>query len=367
MNDQSGVLSSERRERNYGIDGLRMLAMLMVIILHLLGQGGVLEGAAWMSGQYQAAWFLEIAAYCAVNCYALISGYVGVHAKYRYYNLALLWLRVVFYTLSITLIFSFVMPGTIGLRDWVKAVLPVSGGYYWYFTSYFALFLFLPLLNMAINRMTRNQFGAVVLALVAVFSGWQTLLCKEIFGTSSNAWWLMILYLIGGYIGKYGLCKKRGKGFFFLVYLGMITFTWLSKLLIETGKLPFLNIFGSNYLVNNTSLTILIASLSLLLLFERLHTSRKANKLIRLFAPASFSVYLIHANPLVWDHFLVQRFAKYAEYSLWGEILLVLLTALAIYLLCSLIDFLREGIFKVLKLKQCLANLEERCLKNLWN
>lgn len=367
MNDLSGMVSSEKRARNYGIDGLRILAMMMVIILHLLGQGGVLDRTAWMSGQYQTAWFLEIAAYCAVNCYALISGYVGINGKYKYYNIVLLWLRVVFYTLGITLIFSLCFPGTIDLRDWVKAVLPVSGGYYWYFTSYFALFFFIPLLNTAISRMTQKQLGALVIGLIAVFSGMQTLLCREIFGTSSNAWWLMILYMIGGYIGRYGLWKKQSKGLLLLGYLGAVVLTWLSKMLIEAGKLPFLDVFGSNYLVNNTSLTILVSSIFLLLLFERLHTSRTADKVIRFFAPMSFSVYLIHANPLVWDHILVQRFAGYGEYPVWLEVLSVLLTALAIYLLCSLVDLLRERIFQLLKLKQRLANLEERCLGNLWN
>lgn len=92
-------------QRNVGIDGLRIIAMFMVVILHTLGQGGVLSASTTLSTQYETAWFLEIVAYCAVNCYAIISGYVGVTAKYRCSNMAVLWLRVVFYTVLITLAF----------------------------------------------------------------------------------------------------------------------------------------------------------------------------------------------------------------------------------------------------------------------
>ena len=86
-------------KRNYGVDALRILAMYMIVILHVLGQGGILDAVRRGTGQYSVAWFMEIASYCAVNCYALISGYVGVKTKFRMSNILYLWLQVVFYGL----------------------------------------------------------------------------------------------------------------------------------------------------------------------------------------------------------------------------------------------------------------------------
>ena len=100
----------KREERNYGIDLLRSVAMFMVAILHVLGQGGILKATEDSPGQLYAAWFLEIAAYCAVNCYALISGYVGLYAKHRYSSLAELWLRVTYYTVFFTVFFKLISP-----------------------------------------------------------------------------------------------------------------------------------------------------------------------------------------------------------------------------------------------------------------
>ena len=89
-------------KRNYGIDFLRCFSMFMVVMLHILGHGGILNNATSGSLNYGVAWLLETMAYCAVNCYALISGFVGTKAKYRYTNIVMLWLQVVFYTIIIT-------------------------------------------------------------------------------------------------------------------------------------------------------------------------------------------------------------------------------------------------------------------------
>lgn len=64
------------KERESGIEILRMTSMLMVVTLHVLGAGGILDTVEPLSLNYAVCWFLEIANYGAVNCFGLISGYV---------------------------------------------------------------------------------------------------------------------------------------------------------------------------------------------------------------------------------------------------------------------------------------------------
>ena len=71
------------QERNYGIDLLRVLATYMVLVLHVMGQGGIVWTIDGSSNNYIVAWLLELLAFCAVNCYALISGYVGLYKKFK--------------------------------------------------------------------------------------------------------------------------------------------------------------------------------------------------------------------------------------------------------------------------------------------
>lgn len=351
---------------NYGIDALRILSMLLVLTSHILGAGGILEAASPFSGQYEAAWFLQIIAYCSVDCYALISGYVGITAKYKYHNVILLWLRVIYYTISITFLFSVLIPGSVSPKDWIKAILPVTQSYYWYFTSYFALFFFMPLLNAAINNLSKKQLSAVILGLIAIFSCLQTLFYKEIFGTASNAWLLMILYIIGGYIKKYGLFKSYSLVKLSLGYLIMIVFTWLIMLIIESEIFLFTKPLGKNYLLEHTSPTILTASILMVLIFERIYVSQFMQKIIIFFAPTAFSVYLIHAHPFIWNYFLKQKFVRYATFSVPLEILLIFFTSVIIFVLCSFIDLIRIFLFNKFKLKQHLASFEEKHIGNLW-
>ena len=91
-------------ERNIGIDLLKIVSMLMIVTLHMLGHGGVLDDMPPMSRCYQVAWLIEIACYGAVNCYALASGFLTARCNIR--KLMELWLQVMFYSLMITIVMA---------------------------------------------------------------------------------------------------------------------------------------------------------------------------------------------------------------------------------------------------------------------
>ena len=144
----------------------------------------------FLSGKYEVVWLIEIAAYCAVNCYALISGYVGIHGKYRYSNWVLLWLRVLFYSILITVFFKFAAPSVVGRYEWTSAIFPTSREQYWYFTAYTGLFLLIPVLNFFISHASRKQLKLVVMLGIVLYSVLPELFRRDIFcyerGIQSN-------------------------------------------------------------------------------------------------------------------------------------------------------------------------------------
>ena len=88
----SDAITLPRQERNWGIDMFRIVSMLLVVTLHVMGQGGVLSYSKGINNNF--AWLFEVGAYCAVNCYALISGYVGVKSKFKYSNIMYsMWIK----------------------------------------------------------------------------------------------------------------------------------------------------------------------------------------------------------------------------------------------------------------------------------
>ena len=73
-----------KEERNMGVELFRIVSMILVVMLHVLGHGGVYARTELLSDNYKVAWFMEAFAYCSVNCYALISGYANVKSGFKF-------------------------------------------------------------------------------------------------------------------------------------------------------------------------------------------------------------------------------------------------------------------------------------------
>ena len=108
------------QKRNYGVDALRILSMLMIAVHHITTHGGLLKSRELFSFGYDSLVFLEMTVLCAVNCYVLISGYVGVYSRHKYANLAALWLQVFLYSAGITVIFRLINPEWVDTRTIFK-------------------------------------------------------------------------------------------------------------------------------------------------------------------------------------------------------------------------------------------------------
>ena len=202
-----------RDGRDYGIDLLRIVAMLMVVVLHVLGHGGVF-GAKELSGaNYWSAWFLNIACYCAVDIYALISGFVGYRVKHGYAGIAELWLRVALYSVSFAALYCILFPSEAGRLRLLFSFFPATRGELWYFTMYFGLFFLMPVLNAAVQAMPEKLLRNTVVASVFLFCVLPFLWNRDTFYLKHgySLIWLLVLYLVGAYIGKYRAFEKMNR------------------------------------------------------------------------------------------------------------------------------------------------------------
>lgn len=292
-------------KRNYGIDLLRMTAMFFVAALHIIGIGGVITGSELLSGQFLTAQFLRIAMLCAVNCYALISGFVGWDKRPKLSGLAMLWLKAVVYSLVITACFS-----PADWKTWLNALLPVTTGQYWYLTAYVGLFVLMPLLNSAVRNMPKRELSVTLCGILLLFCILPISPLTDAFYLHDgySALWLAVVYLLGGYLGKYGILSRLSAKKWGLVYLGAVVFAWAPRMLVLKIR-PFLwyNVYG-NILIEYTSPTILLAAVSLLAIFSRLRLPGRAEKTVSALSPHAFGVYLFHAHPLMF-RLLEGRFA----------------------------------------------------------
>ena len=359
--------------RNYGIDALRSVSMLMVVMLHVLGQGGILYSTK--SVNHLIAYFLEISSFCAVNCYALISGYVGIYSRYKISNLAFLWCRVAFYTVSINLLFKCIAPDSIDNQTLISAFFPVFSNQYWYFTAYTFLFLFIPILNKGICRLSEKNIKVITYLIIAisVFYPFLNDSWGKVFNLNEgySTLWLIILYVIGGYIRKYGFLKKIKSHrtiIFLLLYLAFVSITLLSlKFIPIVSEQIFGYIKYDNLFMQYSSFTILAAALCLFLAFEQVRFSSFWVKIITFFSPLTFSVYIIHENLQIVKRFIINKFIWVSGLPPYQMLPLVIGIVIGIFLICSIIDLIRHNLFKAFKLKKRLELLELKILKSSAN
>ena len=347
--------------RNIGIELLRVYSMYMIIILHILSIGGILKNNTILSIKYESTWLLEILCYCAVNCYAIITGYVMCMSRVKYYKIILLWIQVELYSIIITILLTLFTDLDIGVRNYIKAFTPILSQQYWYFTAYFGMFLIVPCLNLVVEYMNKRHFQILLLNLGIWFSVLPVLRQVDTFKIlrGYHMVWLMIMYMVGAYIRKYVNIHNVSKIKAFSVYLVACIGTWANKWAIE--KLT-LKIFGEirygEIFIQYISPTIVVAAIGLFLFFLKIDVNHKmGNKIIKILAPVSFSVYLIHAHPLVYEYILQDRFIGFLKYSPLVMIVAVMLTALLIYLFCTVIDYVRIAIFNFLRIEEKCTNL----------
>ena len=361
MQLEKNKLNTYHNKKNIGIDILRILSMFMIVIGHLIWHGVIIENVKQTSNIYYIVYFIDIIAACAVNCYAITTGYLLCESKFKISRIILLYMQVQFYSICIAITIYF-LSGNIGYKEIISSIFPILRNQYWYFTSYFALFCLTPFLNKFIELITIKEFKNIIITIIVLFSLLPTIAINDIFGLNRgySVSWLVLLYLIGAYI------KKNGDSLNIKNYIYFITYIIFSILILilELISIKFLGTLGfslidvRNILVGYTSIFILIMSICLFIGFSKLKINIKNiyfKKYISIIGSATFGVYLIHDNILVRNLFIKDKIIESIQHLELLHILKILILSIIIFIICIIIEYLRNKIFLFLKLDN-LAN-----------
>lgn len=333
----------EKPSRNYGVDFLRIVSMLLIIIAHIMTQGGLLAATEPGSAQYYAAWLVRIFAICDVNCFALISGYAGADSRFKLKRVIMLWLEVAFYSVLISAVFS-----VAGVYPFDPKIvfLPVLAGRWWYVTAYFGMVLFTPYFCVLFDHINRKQASILVFLLIFVLSFLPTVCGRDAF---KSAWgysmlWISALFIIGAYIKRYEPFKNTRRRWI-AVYAASMLITFAGKLINEAIG------FGrEERFVSFTAIFVLIGSAALFMFFSRISIARPIRRFTEFFAPNTFAVYLIHVHPCVWNYLMPGAFSGLAGKNIGIMLLGVFGIALGVFFVCAFADKLRALLFKLVRL-----------------
>ncbi len=324
--------------RLYGLDALKVLSMLMVVILHTLSKGGILGIVSPGTVNYYTAWFLEVACYGAVDIFAAVTGYLMIDRKFKSSRIISVWLQVLGYSFLITIVGMVLIPEAFGLKSLVKSLLPVTMRTWWYFSAYFGLCFLMPFVNKLLNALSKREFTILVCSLFGLFS--LVGLRYDAFALDGGYGliWLTTMYIMGAYLKKHGdVFHRLGNFPLMLIFFGCTGITWLTK--------PY-----DPMLISYISPTVTVAALALVLLFSRIQLPRALSAVAAFLSPLSFAVYIIHEHLVIRQHFMPNRFRVIGTYNPVLLVLAVLGCAIAIFLVCALVEFVRDKLFKVCKI-----------------
>ena len=302
------------KKRNASFELLRIVAMLMIIGLHynthaqVLLQVGVPASGVKIYATITEAFFIT-----GVNTYVLLSGYFLSKGKIKPGKIIQLICQIYFYTVLISA--AMMLVGTYSIHSGesaykiVQYLFPISSEHYWFVTAYIIMYVLAPVMNAAMENLSRGMMKAVIIGLLIWFSIIKSIVpvmfVTDHFGYDYG--WFIVLYLIAAYIRKYDVAlfsnAKKSLGIF------------LASVVMIAGMsigLYYLNLYrgGFNYYaevpIHLNFIFTLTGSIGLFSFFRfyRMRESRFAD-VVRFVAPFTFGVYLLHMHLEIRDRWLL--------------------------------------------------------------
>lgn len=360
------AVSEVQNKRMANLELLRCVAMMMVVVLHFLGKGGLLPQLQfWGKGHLVpgpfgvmepcgvAAWVLETLSIAAVNVYMFISGYFLSASAFKLSRLIRLYLQVWVYSVGFGLVGAMtgVVAETTPDTHYILTLLfPVTMGHYWFMTAYVFLYLLLPFVGTAVRQMTKRQLQVAVALLFLVFCIAKSVLPfrLEMDGQGYDCLWYLCVFAAAAYVRRFGVSFLDKKGRSFLLYIGscglILAGTFgLREVYLRTGSLGRMLQMCLEY---NHILPFLAAA-GLFGVFKGMQIKGKIADVINRVAPYTLGVYLLHEN--LGLRYSWQKWLGAEKISTLPGLLLGTLTAVAAVFVCGIaVDVVRKVIFDLL-------------------
>lgn len=263
-----------------------------------------------------------------VNIFVLISGYFLINSKFSLKRILRLCAAILFYSVSIYLIFVAAGKEISDWKNFLYALFPVSANQYWFMSSYIFTVILAPFINLALKSCDAKGHIALIAVLLVI----QTLI-TPIFGHNyiSDTGWFVTLYIIAAYIRlhPYKLFDSNK----IAVPIASVTFS----------AILLLNALANIGLYGMTNAVCVICSIATFCSFKNFNIPHC--KPINLLASATAGVYLIHDNlytrKYIWPDMVKVPFHAQFDYFIGYAFLCVL----AVFAVCAAADGLRQALF----------------------
>lgn len=345
-------MSLKTLDRNYSLDLLRILSMLMIQFLHICTHGNA--DSIFYPGtiNWYIMKFIYMVCVCSVNIFIMISGYFSVYKRFNFKRLFRTCAAVWFYSWVCLIIVKAFGLCELTTNQLLTAIFPISYRQYWFATCYIVLSLLSPFLNKFLNHISRREYKGFLICLFVCMVLWHDFLpLSNPMGVDNgySVVWFIFLYCLAGYIRIYKDSYKFSfKKCVVVFFSTSVVMTFLFVVLTNVGHIiPIIEEFNlAQYYNSYCSILTLFQALSLFLVFrDRELKNDILKKIIAFFAPLTFGVYLIHDNSIIRHILYTSIFGidKLSDSTL--SLIVVLFGIMASFVIYATFEFFRKLVF----------------------
>ena len=328
--------------RNSNLELYRVIVMLLIIAHHYIVNSGVLDVMYKEPLSMNSLFLFLFGAWgkTGINCFMLITGYFMCKSNITLKKYAKLVLEVLFYNITISIIFLVCRIGTI--KDLVEGLLIVrridSGNFV---ACFLVFYLFIPFINILLKNINKKQHQYLIgiLTFLYVFLG-----TVPKFNVIMNyVSWFSFLYIVAAYIRFYPIKRRKWwlwtLTFILLAILSIFACLYLGEQLDKQIAYKFVS-------DSNTFLAFAIG-FSSFMYFKELKI--KQSRLINLIGGSTFGVLLIHANSDTMRNWLWGKMLNVKgiyTYPFWELVLYSVGSVIGVFIICSMIEIIRQRVIE---------------------
>lgn len=327
-----------RIERQSKLEFLRIIAMLMIVMGHLFSMSGAVNCTA---GGNRYLWFLfGNGSRVAVNVFIMLGAWFMVDARFSGRRVLSLYLHVLVWSVPFTLL-MLAIGYPVPTKEILRGLMPFWGRGLWFASAYIVLLCWAPFLRKAFELSRRAQ--VLLLWTLFLFTCCVCTVPDPQMSYALDLYWFACLYLFIGFVKHqtewvHCACPSVLIGLGLAGYCAMATLNWYGT--TQSGEMAgVIRDLSYQWLVDFKTLPNVLSAFAIFLGFMALKVENR--RWINVCAANTFGVYVIHGVPSSWPFFAREVCQVRSWISHSDSWLLGLLCAVAIFVLCSLLDRLR--------------------------
>jgi len=323
-------LLSAHKERQSGAELLRIVAMLMIVVHHILRHIIMNEtGTAAIDGNISTcltAKFIDAFVLIGVNIFVMISGYYRIKLSLR--KILSLFLLLSLY--KILRLMLMLKAGNAGLIDYFGPLIPFSHCG-WFIQDYFVLCLLAPIANLFIEYSSKYVYTRqlIIYAFLMVYFGffWG----MEGFADGYTVSQFIFLYFVGAYIQINASTKRWKSSTLLLTYIICSVITGIMMCLSVTNtslRIVNFSAYDSPFMI--------IGSAAFFMLMMKIEFK---NKWVNFIAAATLSVWLIQEGAGLGSSYCYKFMQNlYLQNTTLSFLLIAILYIIALFISALIID-----------------------------